>query len=302
MFISTQIETKKSIHSVVVLCFLCLLSSNTFADNKCKPLMVGLLPDDNTEIILDRFEPVRQRIEKAIGCPVIVAIPAMGKNHTYEDLVKHFIEGKIDVAYLGGLSYVKAASKIPTSLIAMRKKDTKFRSYFIAQRSLNIKSLKDLKGHSFAFGSSSSTSGHLMPRHYLMEKGINPSKDFKGEERFSGTHGNTLRMVMSGQVDAGVLNSNVYDRYLQEGKIDTSKVEVVWVTPGYSDYIWVSRESLNETQKNKLSEFFINLTPGSNEDSRILKLLEANYYISPKPKMFSTLRKVATKLNMIMDK
>ena len=298
----TKGKARKNINSIVVLCLLLLVNHSTFADDMDKTLKIGLLPDDNTEIILERFEPVRLRLEKEIDCAVKVAIPAIGKKHTYEDLVKSLIEGKIDLAYLGGFSYVKAASKTPTTLIAMRKKDTKFRSYFIAQRSLNIKSLTDLKGHSFAFGSSSSTSGHLMPRHFLTNKGINPAKDFKGGEKYSGTHGNTLRMVMSGQIDAGVLNSNVYDRYLQEGKINTDKIEVFWVTPGYSDYIWVASESLNANVKNKLSSFFINLIPGSLEDNKILKSLEADYYISPKPKMFSTLKEVAIKLNMIKDK
>ena len=297
----TKGKAKKNISSIAVLCLLLLVNHSTFADDMGKVLKIGLLPDDNTEIILDRFEPVRLRIEKEIDCAVKVAIPAMGKNHSYEDLVNALIEGKIDLAYLGGFSYVKAASKIPTTLIAMRKKDTKFRSYFIAQRSLNIKSLTDLKGHSFTFGSSSSTSGHLMPRHFLIKKGITPEKDFKGAEQYSGTHGNTLRMVMSGQVDAGVLNSNVYDRYLQEGKINTDKIEVVWVTPGYSDYIWVASETFNKNVKDKLSNFFINLTPGSLEDNKILKSLEADYYISPKRKMFSKLKEVAIKLNMIKD-
>ncbi len=302
MLTATKGKAKKRIFSLSMLCLWLFFNSSIFAEDMSDTLMIGLLPDDNTEVILERFEPVRQRMQKEIDCAVKVAIPAIGKNHTYEDLVKYLIEGKIDLAYLGGFSYVKVASKIPTTLIAMRKKDTKFRSYFIAKRSLNIESLTDLKGHSFAFGSSSSTSGHLMPRHFLMDKGINPVKDFKGKEIFSGTHGNTLRMVISGQVDAGVLNSNVYDRYLQEGKIDTDKVEVVWVTPGYPDYIWVASETLNKTVKNKLSNFFINLTPGSLEDNRILKSLEANYYISPKPKMFSKLKEVAIKLNMIKDK
>jgi len=297
----TKGKAKKNISSIAVLCLLLLVNHSTFADDMGKILKIGLLPDDNTEIILERFEPVRLRIEKEIDCEVQVAIPAIGKKHTYDDLVNELIAGKIDMAYLGGFSYVKAASKIPTTLIAMRKKDTKFRSYFIARRSLNIKSLTDLKGHSFAFGSSSSTSGHLMPRHFLTNKGINPSKDFKGAEKYSGTHGNTLRMVISGQVDAGVLNSNVYDRYLQEGKINTDNIEVVWVTPGYSDYIWVASETLNHSVKNKLANFFINLTPGSLEDNKILKSLEADYYISPKENMFFKLKEVAIKLNMIEE-
>ena len=301
MFLLIKGQAKKNIPPLAILCISILFNSSIFADDMGKILKVGLLPDDNTEIILERFEPVRLRIEKEIDCEVQVAIPAIGKKHTYDDLVNELIAGKIDLAYLGGFSYVKAASKIPTTLIAMRKKDTKFRSYFIAQRSLNIKSLTDLKGHSFAFGSSSSTSGHLMPRHFLTNKGINPEKDFKGAEKYSGTHGNTLRMVTSGQVDAGVLNSNVYDRYLQEGKINTDNIEVVWVTPGYSDYIWVASETLNHSVKNKLANFFINLTPGSLEDNKILKSLEADYYISPKENMFSKLKEVAIKLNMIEE-
>ncbi len=265
------------------------------------PIQVGLLPDDNPEDILKRFEPVRLRLENTLNRKVEVAIPSIGKNYSYDDLVNYFVNGKIDVAYLGGFSYLKASSQISTAAIAMRKKDTKFRSYFIARPALKITSLTDLKGHSFSFGSASSTSGHLMPRYFLNDHGVDSSNDFKGDATFSGTHSNTLNMVMSGKVDAGVLNSNVYDRYLREGKVNTSKVEVVWVTPGYSDYIWVARENLEDKVKDRLSNFFIELIPGSPKDEAVLNALDANYYITPTQKMFSKLKEVAIKLNMIKE-
>jgi len=265
------------------------------------PILVGLLPDDNPDVILKRFEPVRIRLEQSLNRKVKVVIPSADKNYSYDDLVNYFVKGKIDVAYLGGFSYLKASSKILTTPIAMRKKDTKFRSYFIARPSLKITSLAALKGHSFSFGSVSSTSGHLMPRFFLNDHGIDSSNDFKGKAQYSGTHSNTLNRVMTGKVDAGVLNSNVFDRYLREGKVNTNKVEVVWVTPGYSDYVWVARESLDIKVKDKLSKFFIGLIPGSKRDDGILNALNANYYITPTPRMFARLKEIAIKLKLIKE-
>ena len=277
----------------------CVIAGGIAVAQEDQPVTIGLLPDENAEVLLSRFEPVRARLEKTLGRPVKVSIPSLEVSYTYDDLVDQFVDGKIQVAYFGGLSFVRALSRTPTVPVAMRKKDTRFRSYFIARSEKKVGSLEDLKGRRFAFGSTSSTSGHLMPRYFLKENGIDPEKDFDGPSQFSGAHDKTIEWVVSGRVDAGVLNSAVFDRYLRERKIDPEQVEVVWVTPGYADYIWAAREDVPIEVREQIVEFFVNLTPGINEDETVLRTLSAKYYVVPDLKKFDKLKKIATELKMI---
>ena len=93
-------------------------------------------------------------------------------------------------------------------------------SKFIARAGSGIRSLQDLKGKTFAFGSPSSTSGHLMPRYFMMQAGVNPDKDLK-TVAFSGAHDATVAFVAAGKAEAGVLNTSVWDKLVEQKKKPT---------------------------------------------------------------------------------
>ena len=104
---------------------------------------------------------------------------------------------------------------------------------------------KALRGKRFTFGSESSTSGRLMPQHFLAQAGVTPDQ-FQGRPGFSGSHDATIALVQSGAYEAGALNSQVWKAQVKEGRVDPSKVRVIWTTPTYVDYHWVARPDLND--------------------------------------------------------
>lgn len=117
----------------------------------------------------------------------------------YAAVVESLATKKIDLAWLGGFTYVQA--KIRTNgtaiPIVQRAEDAVFTSKFITADP-NIKALADLKGKTFAFGAPSSTSGSLMPRYFLQQAGLNPEKDFRNVA-FSGAQDATvLRLQLDG--------------------------------------------------------------------------------------------------------
>ena len=117
------------------------------------------------------------------------------------------------MVWFGGFTFVQAKLRTNGTAIPIvqRAEDEKFTSRFIVPLNSSAKSLTDLKGKTFAFGSPSSTSGHLMPRYFLLQAGIDPEKDFK-HIAFSGAHDATVAFVASGRADGGVLNASVWDR------------------------------------------------------------------------------------------
>ena len=71
-----------------------------------------------------------------------------------------------------------------------------------------------------------------MPRFFLLRNGVDPDRDF-ARVAFSGAHDVTAKWVEAGKVDAGVLNESIWQRLLDEKKIDPAKVRVLWTTPEY---------------------------------------------------------------------
>ena len=175
--------------------------------------------------------------------------------------------------------------------IVQRAEDAVFTSKFITADP-SIKSLTELKGKSFAFGAPSSTSGSLMPRFFLQQAGLNPEKDFKNVA-FSGAHDATVAFVSAGKAEAGVLNASVWDKLVEQKKVDTDKVRVFATTPPYFDYNWTVRGDLDPVIIKKLTDAFLKLDPANPEHKAILDLQRAAKFIPTKKENYDGIEKAA---------
>jgi len=203
------------------------------------------------------------------------------------------------MAWLGGFTFVQTKLRTNGTAIPIvqRQEDAAFTSRFITTQP-SIQSLSDLKGKTFAFGSPSSTSGHLMPRYFLLQEGIDPARDFK-RIAYSGAHDATAAFVESGRVDAGVLNASVWDKLVEQKKIDPSKVRVFATTPPYFDYNWTVRGDLDPGLIAKLTKAFLALDPDNPEHKEILALQRATKFIPTKPENYAGIENAARSAGLL---
>lgn len=237
-------------------------------------LRVSAIPDEAPTELQRKFAPLGTYLEKETGMKVSF-VPVSD----YAAVVESLATGKLDLAWLGGFTYVQAKVRTKDTAIPIvqRAEDAVFTSKFItADPSVN--SLADLKGKTFAFGAPSSTSGSLMPRYFLQQAGLNPEKDFKNVA-FSGAHDATVAFVAAGKAQAGVLNASVWDKLVETGKVDTTKVRVFAATPTYYDYNWTVRGDLDPALVRKLTEAFLKLDAGNPEQAQIMQLQRASKFI-----------------------
>lgn len=111
--------------------------------------------------------------------------------------------GDVDFAAIGAGSYIESSARyniIPLvrGLNALGKAE--YQSLIVVAPDSPIRKIKDLRGKRFAFGSATSTQGHLIPRIVLSEHGIE-LKDLTGYE-FFGSHYECANAVVSGLADA----------------------------------------------------------------------------------------------------
>jgi phosphonate transport system substrate-binding protein len=251
---------------------------------------IGMIPDQNAADLARGMDSVAEYLSEETGLNVEY-VPTVD----YAALVTAFERGDIQLAWFGGLTGVQARNLVPEAeAIAQRPIDEKFKSVFIAQKELNLKSLEDIKGKTFTFGSESSTSGSLMPRYYLIEEGINPEKDFDGLPNYSGSHDKTYKLVESGTFQTGALNISVWEAAVAAGQVDTSKVDVFYTTPEYYDYNWTINKVDKET-KEKVKDVLLNMSG----DQEIFKLLNTDKFIEAKNENYKAIEDVAKELKMI---
>lgn len=251
-------------------------------------LRVSAIPDENPTELLRKFKPLGAYLEKETGMKV-----AWTPVNDYPAVVEGLAGGRIDLAWLGGFTFVQVRHRTGNAIpIAQRAEDEKFISRYIVPVNSPAKSLQDLKGKTFAFGSPSSTSGHLMPRYFLLKDGINPDKDFS-RIAFSGAHDATVAFVASGRADAGVLNASVLDRLIEKGDANAKAVRVLATTPPYYDYNWTVRGNLDPAVVKKLTAAFLKLDPANPAHKEILDLQRASKFIPTKPENYKGIEDAA---------
>ena len=258
-------------------------------------LKVSAIPDEAPTELQRKFKPLGDYLETEIGMKV-----AFTPVTDYAAVVESLATRKLDMAWLGGFTFVQTKLRTNGTAIpiAQRAEDEIFTSRYIVPADSTAKTLADLKGKSFAFGSPSSTSGHLMPRYFLLQAGINPEKDFKNIA-FSGAHDATVAFVAGGKAEAGVLNASVWDKLVETKNANAHKVRVLATTPPYYDYNWTVRGDLDPALVKKLSAALLKLDPNNPAHKEILALQRASKFIPTKASNYDGIENAARSAGLI---
>jgi phosphonate transport system substrate-binding protein len=278
----------RPLQSLIAVAALALACTSALAQVTPGVLKVSAIPDEAPTELQRKFKPLGEYLSKATGLKVEFT-PVTD----YAASVEGLVNKKLDMVWFGGFTFVQAnvRSKGQVTPLVQRMEDEKFRSVFITT-SKDINKLEDLKGKTLSFGSESSTSGHLMPRSFLLGAKINPDTDLK-RIAFSGAHDATVAAVAGGKVDAGALNISVWEKLVAEKKVDPAVVRVFYTTPGYFDYNWTVRSDMPAALQKKITDAFLALDKATPEGKEILELQRATKFIPTKADNYKAIEAAA---------
>ena len=255
---------------------------------------VTAIPDESPTELARKAAPLVKYLERALGMKVEFT-PVTD----YAAAVETLVNRKVDLAWFGGFTFVQAQARSGGKVLPLvqREEDEKFRSVFITTDPA-ITKLADLKGKDLSFGSQSSTSGHLMPRSFLLQAGLDPDKDLR-RVAYSGAHDATIAAVASGKVQAGALNISVWEKFVADKKVDTAKVRVFYTTPPYYDYNWTVHAELPAALRDKLTQAFLALKPDTPEGQEILALQRATRFVPTRAEHYKGIEAAARSAGLL---
>lgn len=267
-------------------------------------LSISAIPDQKPEKLNRLYPVVAQRFASALKLKV-----SYRPVTDYTAVVRAFEIGDVHLAWMGGLTGVQARSRLAGAIaVAQRDIDAQFHSLFIASKTsglqpfADIAGLRSLTGHTFTFGSETSTSGRLMPQHFMQQAGLNLN-DLRGKPGFSGSHDATIAAVASGSFQAGAVNEQVWTTTQKTGTVDLSNVVVLWRTPAYADYHWLARPDLDQQfgagTTQSIKDLLIGLDKSKPDDAAILELFGASSFIPTQNGNYDQIEAVARELGLL---
>lgn len=273
---------------------LLLLAALPGASQAQQVLRVTAIPDEAPTELARKAAPLVAYLESRLGMKVEFT-PVTD----YAAAVEALASKKVDLAWFGGFTFVQANVRSGGKIIPLvqREEDEKFRSVFITSEP-SVQKLADLKGRDLSFGSQSSTSGHLMPRSFLLQAGLDPDRDLK-RVAYSGAHDATIAAVASGKVQAGALNISVWDKFVAEKKVDSARVRVFFTTPPYYDYNWSVHADMPAALRDKLSQAFLSLSRDTAQGKDILDLQRATRFIPSKAENYKGIEAAARSAGLL---
>jgi phosphonate transport system substrate-binding protein len=258
-------------------------------------LRVTTIPEEAATEQVRKFTPLAQYLERQLGMKV-----EFTPVNDYPAAVEALVNKKVDLVWFGGFTHVQASLRSGGKIIpiAQREEDTRFQSVFIAKTDSGIKTLADMKGKQVSFGSQSSTSGHLMPRSFLLLAGIDPEKDFR-RIAYSGAHDATIASVVSGKVDAAALDITVWRKFVTENKVDTKAVDVFFTTAPYFNYNWSVHADMPAALRERITKALLDLNAATPEGKEILTLNRATRYVPTRPENYKGLETAARSAGLL---
>lgn len=274
----------------------CALAATAFAAgvpgaiaaDRLQKLVVGILPGESAPTVMRLNEPLRVYLEKRLGMPVELMV---GANYAATGEALRF--GRIDIAYLGPVTYLLRARKAKLEPFARPSHTVvgpTFTAAVIVPTDSPAKTLQDLKGGEIAFSDPASTSGTWVPRYQLLAAGLISGRDYT--LRVLGAHDAVALAVANKKVAAGGLSKPVYDRLLQEKKIDPNAVRLLAESPAIPEYMWTFREGLDPAFREEIRQAFITVT-----DPAALEVFRAESFI---PAVDSDVDRVRTWIDAIL--
>lgn len=271
---------------------ICLSTAHASAQDV---LRVSTIPEEAASEQIRKFTPLVKYLERRLGMKVLFRPVS-----DYPAAVEALVNKQIELAWLGGLTFVQADIRSGGKVIPIlqREEDTRFQSVFISKTGSGITQLTQLKGKTLTFGSPSSTSGHLMPRSYLLEAGIDPEKDLS-KLAYSGAHDASIAAVVSGRVDAAAVDMTVWRKFVESKRVDTTRVNVFYETPSFYNYNWTIHADMPAELRAKIERAFLELSIDTPEGKEILGLARATRYIPTKAENYKGMEQAARNAGLI---
>ena len=256
-------------------------------------IRIAVLPDQSKETLLSQYRILVDYLESETSLEFELSIPS-----NYAELVDQFDAGRIDLAWFGGLTFTQAERRSQAEPLALRDVDLQFTSCYLAKASDSRMSISDFAGEDFSFGPDLSTSGHLMPRYFMADDGLDPESYF-ASIRHSAGHDQTATWVANGTVAIGVANCIVVQSLFENGVLGSDAIRIVETTPPYPDYVWAVSASLDEYIKITLLDAFLALDASIPEHRKILRSQGANGYLPAASKDFAIVRLAANQAGVL---
>ena len=256
---------KIRIAAPVLLCLLTVAFAGCSSQEKAsppktlaeKPLLIGLIPEQNLFKQLERYQPLAAYISGKLGRKITLRILPR-----YGNIIQNFNAVEMDGAFFGSFTYALAHVKLGVAVVARPMTldgPSSYHGLIFVRKDSGIRTIGDMKGKRFAFVDKATTAGYLLPLVFFQKHGIRNYKQFFKETYFTGTHEDAIEDVLNRKADIGAAKNTVFERL---GKVDRrvgQDLVILEKSPEVPENGLALRREIDQATRNRLTEILLKM-------------------------------------------
>jgi phosphonate transport system substrate-binding protein len=260
-----------------------------------KPLLIGLIPEQNIFKQVERYEPLAVYLSQECGIRIKLKVLTR-----YGNIVGNFVSLGMDGAFFGSFTYALAHRKLGVEVLARPEGPDGTSTYhgliFVREDS-GIRTIREMKGKRFAFVDKATTAGYLLPLAYFMKHGIADYKTYFRETYFTGTHQDTIYDVLNKKADIGAAKNTIYKRISNADRRITNELVILEKSPDVPENGLAVRKGLDDSLKNRLKEALLTMHDDPT-GKNILRDFGARRFIETRDNDYKPVYKYAREINL----
>ena len=263
-----------------------------------KPLVIGLIPEQNIFKQLERYEPLMGYLSGKIGTEITLKIQP-----TYEDILVNFKSEGMDGAFFGSFVYTLGHEKLGVEVLARPvalDNTSTYHGVIFVRKDSGIKSVRGMKGKRFAFVGKATFAGYLFPIEYFRHHGISNSKEYLKESYFAGTHRDAIYDVLDKKADIGAVKNTVFNRLAKVDLRIKDDLVVLETSPDVPENAIVLRKDIGESLRNSLMKALLNMHLDP-EGKKVLEKFGAQRFIETRDGDYDIVRHYAEHMRLNLE-
>ena len=232
-------------------------SDEAASSSRDTTFVIGLIPERNIFNQIERYEPIAGYVAEKIGVNIKLKVLTR-----YGNIIDNFVSTGLDGAFFGSFTYTLAHAKLGVEVLARPQYidgTSTYHGLIFVREDSGIKTVKDMKGKTFAFVDKATTAGYLVPLYYFKGHGINNYKTYFKETYFTGTHQDAIYDVLNKKVDIGAAKNTVYRRLADVDSRITGELVILEKFLDVPANGLAVRKDLDVSIKNKLKEALLTM-------------------------------------------
>lgn len=244
--------------------------------------LFGLVPLESAVVMNKKYAPLIAYLNNKLDMDYIIKV---GKDYT--EAIEDVGIGRVQISSQTPTTYIEGKHKHGIKLLGYFAKDGSptYKSAIVVSKNSGIKSISDLRGKRFAFGSEKSTGSTLVPMAMLAEAGVT-LKDLLQYE-FLGSHDIVANAVLKGKFDAGGMMESVVTDFTDKG------IVAIKISEPIPQFPICTNKDLDPARIAKIKDALFSIT-----DMSILKAIDKGYtkFLEAKDSDFNGIRAMVKKL------